>query len=175
MPESRADALLTVARVVIVIVQVLIVVAMVGIGIALAAMVFAHGQVAAELTKQGVPSSAYWGIIVALLLGSGMLALWERFVVFLRRIVDSVGAGDPFAPENAVRLARMGWMALGVFALSIPLGILSAWIESVTEAGSLDIDFDGGGSGIVLALTLFILARVFRQGAAMREDLEGTV
>ena len=175
MPESKPDALLTVARVVIVIVQVLIVVAMVGIGIALAAMAIAHGRVAAELARQGVPSSAYWGIVVAMLLGGGMLALWERFVALLRRIVDSVDAGDPFAPDNAVRLARMGWMALGVFALSIPLGILSAWIESVTEAGSLDIDFDGGGSGIVLAITLFILARVFRHGTALREDLEGTV
>lgn len=33
--------------------------------------------------------------------------------------------------------------------------------------------FDLGG--IILAITLFILARVFRQGAAMRNDLEGTV
>jgi hypothetical protein len=40
-----------------------------------------------------------------------------------------------------------------------------------------DADFDFGVSlgGLLLALTLFILARVFRQGAAMREDLEGTV
>ena len=29
--------------------------------------------------------------------------------------------------------------------------------------------------GILLVLILFILARVFRHGAAMREDLEGTV
>lgn len=175
MAQSRTDALLTIARVVIIIVQVLIIVALVGIGVALAAMVFAHGEVAAELAKEGAPPSAYWAVIGALLLGGTMLALWERFVVYLRRIVDSVGAGDPFVPDNAVRLARMGWMALGVFALSIPLGALSAWIESVTETGSLDIDFDGGGSGLVLAITLFILARVFRQGAAMREDLEGTV
>ena len=30
-------------------------------------------------------------------------------------------------------------------------------------------------SGIMLILTLFILARVFRQGAMMRAELEGTV
>jgi hypothetical protein len=29
--------------------------------------------------------------------------------------------------------------------------------------------------GIILVLTLFVLARVFKHGAAMREDLEGTV
>lgn len=30
-------------------------------------------------------------------------------------------------------------------------------------------------SSLFLSLTLFILARVFRHGAAMRDDLEGTV
>ena len=36
-------------------------------------------------------------------------------------------------------------------------------------------DFGITLDGILLAVILFILARVFRQGAAMREDLEGTV
>ena len=30
-------------------------------------------------------------------------------------------------------------------------------------------------TGLAVGLVLFILARVFRQGAAMRADLEGTV
>jgi hypothetical protein len=30
-------------------------------------------------------------------------------------------------------------------------------------------------SGLLLVLVLFILARVFRVGAAMRDDLEGTI
>ena len=30
-------------------------------------------------------------------------------------------------------------------------------------------------TGLALALTLFLLAGVFRKGSAMREDLEGTV
>jgi hypothetical protein len=29
--------------------------------------------------------------------------------------------------------------------------------------------------GVILSLTLFVLARVFRKGTDMREDLEGTV
>ena len=37
----------------------------------------------------------------------------------------------------------------------------------------MEASFDFGG--LILILTLFILARVFRHGAAMREDLEGTV
>ena len=35
--------------------------------------------------------------------------------------------------------------------------------------------FFGAILGILLALVLFILARVFREGAAMRSELEGTV
>ena len=175
MPQPPSDALLTAARVVIVIAQVVIIVALAGICIGAAAMVFAHGQVSSALAEEGVRASAYWAILGALALAAAILMLWERFVVYLRRIVDSVGAGDPFAPENADRLSRMGWMALSAFALSLPLGALGAWIASRVEQGTLEIDFGGGGSGLVLALVLFILARVFRHGAAMREELEGTV
>jgi hypothetical protein len=175
MPQPASDPLLTAARVIIVIAQVVIIVALAGLCIAAAAMVFAHGEVSSELAKEGVPASAYWAILGALALAAAILMLWERFVAYLRRIVDSVGAGDPFAPENADRLSRMGWMALSVFALSLPLGALGTWIASRVEQGTLDIDFGGGGSGLVLAVVLFILARVFRHGAAMREELEGTV
>lgn len=175
MSQFKPDALLTIARIVIVVVQVLIVIALVGIFIGAAAVIFAHGEVSAALAEKGAAAGAYWAILGALGLGAAVLMLWERFVVTLRHIVDSVGAGDPFAPENAERLSRMGWMALAVFALSLPLGALSGWASSVSETGSLDIDFGGGSSGLALALVLFILARVFRHGAAMREDLEGTV
>ena len=41
--------------------------------------------------------------------------------------------------------------------------------DGVTIDAGLDL------SGIVLVVVLFILARVFRHGAAMRADLEGTV
>jgi Fe-S cluster assembly ATPase SufC len=47
----------------------------------------------------------------------------------------------------------------------------------VTE-GSVTFHGQVGGldmTGILLVIILFILARVFRHGAAMREDLEGTV
>ena len=39
----------------------------------------------------------------------------------------------------------------------------------------LTADIEFSLTGVLLALVLFILARVFRHGAAMREDLEGTV
>ena len=39
----------------------------------------------------------------------------------------------------------------------------------------LRADFGFSGGGLLLMLVLFILARVFRRGAEMREELEGTV
>ena len=96
----------------------------------------------------------------------------------MRGIVHSVDGGDPFEPENANRLSRMGWLMVGGYALGLVLGALATWIKAVGgDAGKLEIEanMDLGGGGILLILTLFILARVFRHGAAMREELEGTV
>lgn len=51
-------------------------------------------------------------------------------------------------------------------------------MEYADEAHELHAEVGGGGidaSGILLVILLFILARVFRKGTEMREDLEGTV
>ncbi|MEX1024783.1 MAG: DUF2975 domain-containing protein [Planctomycetota bacterium] len=94
----------------------------------------------------------------------GCLAL--RFVLDLRKIVVSVDAGDPFIARNANRLSRMGWMALGIQLLLVVVG----------EPGVVEQTAVGASSGgFALALTLFVLARVFRHGTALRADLEGTV
>ncbi|UUX98999.1 hypothetical protein [Sphingomonas sp. J315] len=43
--------------------------------------------------------------------------------------------------------------------------------EHLGTHSGVDMSFDS----LVLALVLFILARVFRHGTALRDDLEGTV
>jgi len=109
-------------------------------------------------------------------LGVGALALTFFFIRHLRRIVLTVADGDPFVPVNATRLISMAWLALGVWVVGIPIRATGTWLESVTEGGSIQVGVgEGGGMSLALVLTLFILARVFRKGAAMREDLEGTV
>lgn len=114
----------------------------------------------------------------ALFILSVLMAGGTCFLILLRRIVLSVGEGDPFNPVNAERLARMGWIALGSQVAMVPLGAMLHWIAFVTrEARSIRVeaDFSFSGGMILLTLVLFILARVFRQGALMREELEGTV
>ena len=91
----------------------------------------------------------------------------------MRRIVDSVGGGDSFAPVNADRLRAMVWLTLAIQAVGIPCEAIALWIGHVTEGN--DIDFGLSIGGLLLALVLFILARVFRRSAEMREELEGAV
>lgn len=91
----------------------------------------------------------------------------------LRRVIDSVALGDPFVPENARRLQAMAWLTLAIQAMSIGVASLIGW--TVFATGWLRSQFEFSLGGILLTLVLFILARVFRQGTAMREELEGTV
>jgi hypothetical protein len=53
---------------------------------------------------------------------------------------------------------------------------VGAIVEGVsTTAAPLDISSGFSLTGWLTVLLLFVLARVFEQGARMREDLEGTV
>lgn len=113
-------------------------------------------------------------LMIALALVVMLFLFFDR----LRRMIGTVGEGDPFAPVNADRLSVMAWLMLGLQVLMIPaagLGLfLAKWADKVENA---DVTIDAGLdlSGILMVIVLFILARVFRAGAAMREDLEGTV
>ncbi len=102
-----------------------------------------------------------------------MAALAFMFLREMRRIVDSVGEGNAFIPINSVRLARMGWITVGIEVISIPAGAIGHWMAGMFRLATADFGFSLGG--ILLAVILFLLSRVFREGAAMREELEGTV
>lgn len=149
--------------------------------IAIPAAIIFQGQIMAEIAKEGVSagSEVIGAILLLLVCIAALLALAVYFLVLLRRIIDSVGEGDPFIPENGKRLARMGWITVASQLVIIPLGAMALWLEGVIgdSDSNIDVSSDFGLSfeGILLALILFILARVFRHGTAMRDDLEGTV
>lgn len=126
-----------------------------------------------ESHPEAVGSSLIGPIIVLLLVVITLLALAIVFLFNLRRIILSVGEGDPFIPVNARRLARMGWITVIMQFAAFPATALAGWVQQSID--DLNVDFEFSLTGLLLALILFILARVFRQGAAMREDLEGTV
>ncbi|MFU7527341.1 DUF2975 domain-containing protein [Qipengyuania sp. ASV99] len=136
---------------------------------------FFGADLGADFNAADLPQHAYWLIALLLSAVAGLLYIGIRFFLYMLRIVQSVGAGDPFAPENADRLTAMAWITLAINVLMLPVAALGIYVAKLAgEApGTVDADLDFGG--IVLILTLFILARVFKHGAAMRDDLEGTV
>jgi Protein of unknown function (DUF2975) len=149
---------------------------MLGIGIA-ALLTVGRGEVLAELAKTGAPPVGFWLIPLAMLAGMGLLYLANKFVSELGGIVNSVGDGDPFMPENANRLSRMGWISVIAQVAVLPLAALAAWFAPYADKADAHIDIDGGldGGSILLTLILFVLARVFREGTRMRDELEGTI
>jgi len=108
-----------------------------------------------------------------------ILAALFHFFGKLRAIIVSVGEGDPFTPENAKRLNAMAWLFLGVKILTLLVAGLRLHLASLMDKGASDGNVLGFGlydlDAVVIVIVLFILARIFRHGAAMREDLQGTV
>ena len=136
-------------------------------------------QIANEAPNLALPQFL-WVVTGILACVTALLLILFRVFLLLKRIVDTVGQGDPFVPENATRLTQMAWLSLAMQIMSVMIGGVADWIEKTAEHGvdgDLQIHIDGGfaGNGLLLMLILFILARVFRQGAAMRAELENTV
>jgi hypothetical protein len=88
-------------------------------------------------------------------------------------IVDTVRAGDPFVVGNAGRLQMIAWCVLGLELLHLAVGAIAARVASSGQP--LDIGWSFSFTPWIAVLLLFVLARVFDQGARMRADLEGTI
>lgn len=178
MSKKLTDPLLIAAKVITIMAQILTILAMVLLGIGIAVVLtVGRAEVLAEMGKAGVPDYGTWLIAAAMLTGMGLMWLGQRFFSELRGIIDSVGDGDPFHPENADRLSRMGWISVAAQVLLLPIGAMALWFASYADKVDKELHVGGGldGGGILLTLILFILARVFREGTRMREELEGTV
>jgi hypothetical protein len=116
--------------------------------------------------------AALVGIRVLMLVGIVMAVATDRLLVSLDRLVASTRVGDPFVPANAQRLLTIGWALLALQLLDLACAGLSKFWTSVGTAAP-----DGHISlgGWFATLMVFVLAKVFAAGAAMREDLEGTI
>ena len=130
------------------------------------------------LTALGVPPSSeihpliMWLRAIAVL---GLVAIPINDAVLrrLRAIVETVRRGDPFVAANAYRLQAIAWALLALQLLSLVIGGIGKAIS--TPAHPLHLNAGFSASGWLAVLLTFVLARVFAEGALMREDLEGTV
>jgi hypothetical protein len=105
----------------------------------------------------------------------GLVAVPIYHVIFKRLLamVETVRAGDPFVATNADRLQSIAWALLALQVLSMVIGGIGKAISTPDHPLHLDAGFST--SGWLAVLLTFVLARVFAEGALMRQDLEGTV
>ena len=113
------------------------------------------------------------GLRVIAVLGLAAIPLNHAVLKRLLAIVETVRAGDPFVAANASRLQGIAWVLLALNLLSIVIGAIAKSVS--TPAYPLHIDAGFSINGWLAVLLTFLLARVFAEGALMREDLEGTV
>jgi hypothetical protein len=118
---------------------------------------------------------------------AGTMVTWIRWItvivapiiplahIILTRLIamiDSVPAGTALSLLNAERLRQIAWALIGINMLDLAFGAVTTWAEAnMAEPPGWTFSL----TGWLAALMLFILARIFREGAAMREELEGTV
>ena len=105
----------------------------------------------------------------------GLVAIPLNHALFTRLVamVETVRAGEPFVAANAYRLQAVAWVLLALQLLSMAIGAIGEAISTPEHPFDLDAGFSA--NGWLAVLLTFILARVFAEGALMREDLEGTI
>ena len=118
-------------------------------------------------------STLILGMRAIMVLGVCVVPVANIILTRLLAFVESVGHGDPFVAENAKRLQLIAWAALGVELIHVAIVIIAARVSSPAQPLHISWNFSVGRS--LAILMLFVLARVFDQGASMREDLAGTV
>ena len=113
------------------------------------------------------------GLRAVAVLGLAAIPLNYSVLKRLLAMVETVRAGDPFVAANASRLLEIAWALLAVQVLSIVIGAIGKAVS--TPAHPVDLDAGFSINGWLAVLLTFLLARVFAEGARMRDDLEGTV
>ena len=126
----------------------------------------------------GVPparfsSMLFVGMRLIMVLGIGAVPIVHFVLTRLLTIVETVRVGNPFVSANAARLQGIAWAVLGLELVHFAVGAVAASVSSA--AVPLNISWGFSLTRWLAVLLLFVLARVFEQGARMREELEGTV
>ena len=126
-----------------------------------------------ELTPSPDAERLVMGLRVVAVLGLVTVPLNYSVLKKLLDIVKTVRGGNPFVVANAFRLKAIAWALLALQLLSIVIGVIGKAVS--TPEHPVDLDAGFSINGWLAVLLVFVLARVFAEGARMREDLEGTV
>lgn len=126
-----------------------------------------------ELTPSPEAERLVMGLRTVALVGLLTIPLNHVVLKRLLAMVETVRSGDPFVAANADRLGTIAWVLLALQLLSLVVAAIAEGVS--TPAHPVDLDAGFSITGWLAVLLTFVLARVFAEGARMREDLEGTV
>jgi hypothetical protein len=148
----------------------------VGIAILALLLVSPHEQwimSAFQLTPSPDTTRLIWGLRAVAMIGIVTVPINYLILKRLLAMIDTVRAGDPFVAANAQRLQAIAWALLALQLLGGVIWLIGEAIS--TPAHPVDLDTSFSVNGWLAVLLVFVLARVFAEGARMRDDLEGTV
>jgi len=118
-------------------------------------------------------SMLFIGMRLIMVIGICAVPVVHFILTRLLMIVDTVSTGNPFVGANAARLQAIAWALLALDLIHFAVGAVGSSVSSA--AGPLHLSWGFSLTRWLAVLLLFVLARVFEQGARMREELEGTV
>lgn len=111
-------------------------------------------------------------VAFVLVFAVGLISTFIFILHRLRRVFQTLAAGEPFDLENVHRLRQIGFALIGVVSMQIAFKPLLAMIYP-----QLDVNLDLGDLVVPVfsVLTIFVLSEVFREGARLRHDQELTI
>jgi Protein of unknown function (DUF2975) len=113
-----------------------------------------------------VPVLRVWMLLTVPAIGAVHISLSR-----LLAMVETVRAGDPFVPDNAVRMKTIAWCTLGLQLFDLLCGVMVA----IMNAAGSRMDWSFSVTGWLAVVLLFVLARVFEEGTRIRADLEAMI
>ena len=174
MTSSYPDTLALSRRVLRVLIKLNLLVGVLILGLLVTSVVV--GDQVMRTLAAGTPQAGaklFLGMRLVAVIGLCAVPVVHFILTRILAIVDTVSIGNPFVMANAARLQKIAWAVLILELMHLAVGAIAAAV-STTDA-PLDLDWSFSPTRWVAVLLLFVLARVFEQGARMREELEGTV
>jgi len=120
-----------------------------------------------------------WSIIFISNLAKLLTAIGLAYVVYLiRAVLQAILKGNPFAPENTVRIRRIGYLVLLVGFLKAAVEYFAAWeilnqLTIVEPMLSLPSPFEA--EVILASLLILVIAQVWSYGMELERDQALTI
>jgi len=113
-----------------------------------------------------------WPVVIGGLFAAALYLIGVLIIVArLRAIFATLMAGDPFHPDNVLRLRVVGAALAGLELVRYAVWMSSAWLIP----GQNKVEPNFSLTAWFSVLVVFVLAEVFREGARLRREAELTI